>query len=106
MAAVEQNPFANLDEYEIRHLVQHLDSLRDVARLHRLLAMETLAGRNAWHEAKERIDDDTGFAADIERARARATPPGAGASPDLQLRYALILATMSSLAGNVALELV
>src|SRR4051812_35337479 len=90
-------PLASLDGYELRHLVTHLELAGQTDVVHRLLALETPGGRNAWQEAKERAGDTTGFLADVARAwrLADAAVPGdrtceTGRALGRQTRYALL----------------
>ena len=91
------NPFANLTEYELKHLVAHLESSELYDELHHLLEREVvrteeipvtrqglrgwldqLLGQkrtqqyiwyeNAWYAAKQAIGDMNGFLNDVERA--------------------------------------
>jgi len=98
------DPLAGLDEYELRHLVAHLNAADQPRNLHRLLALEKAAttgdrgGRrrrlpvsvaralqrpaqdagvlNAWRAAHLSSGDATGFLADIALARTRAQRDG------------------------------
>ena len=107
MAALNDNALSHLDEYELRHLTAHLEESGQVQLLHRLLTLETNEQRNAWHEAKEATADIAGYTADVarawrlaEEAYAPSDSSDAGHSIALQCRYALITASISSLASN------
>jgi hypothetical protein len=94
------DPLAVLDEYELRHLVAHLDAAGQTRDMHRLLALRRAATTdyrvrsvrrlrvavarvlhrpakdaeavNAWHAAHLSIGDAAGFLADVALARTRA----------------------------------
>ena len=108
MTTGPDNPFAALDGYELRNLAAHLEAAGQPAVLHRVLGAATKAGRNAWYEARLATDDPDGYADDVQRAWRLAQPGGVpeGPAPDLQLRYSLITATLSTRAGSLPAELV
>jgi hypothetical protein len=103
---------ADLTPYELRYLAAHLEAAGRVADLHRLLALETAEGSNAWREAKEARGDMTGFLADVTRAwrlaEAAYTPETAAASQSvgLGMRYALVTSTVNSVAHKIPLPMV
>ena len=98
-----------IDEgYGLRHLVAHLEASGRVEDLHRLLAVETSEQRNVWYEVKEAIDDAAGYLTDVIRAWrlveetcAPTDSEHAGRGIGLQCRYALITASLNSLAKNI-----
>ena len=59
------NPFAALTEYELRNLVAHLDAAGRHEQLHRVLALTTGEGRNAWYEAQLASGDAEDYVADV-----------------------------------------
>jgi hypothetical protein len=94
---INANPFTDLDEYELRHLVEHLEMAKRLDDLHRVLWLEWVAGeevsaprrgiqgwldhlvrqdqakreypcRNDWYEIREERGDIEGYLADVERA--------------------------------------
>lgn len=94
--------------YGLRHLAAHLEGAGRVEDVHRLLALETGEHRNTWCEAKEAVGDTNGFLADVTRAWRLAEKPGSEQNDrernraiGLQCRYALILASLNSLAQNI-----
>jgi len=94
--------------YGLRYLVAHLEGAGRVDDLHRLLRMERKQeGRreNAWCAAKETTGDTAGYLADVARAWRLAETECATRSMQhaigLQCRYALITATMNSVAKNL-----
>lgn len=94
---------ADLDEgYGLRHVVHHLAAATADALLHRLLALEWPEAANAWFEAHRARHAYAGYLLDIRRAWARAERARDLA---LELRYALIAASVNSIAGNVPSEL-
>jgi hypothetical protein len=102
--SMNNNPFSRLTEYELRHLVGHLEASGRADALHRLLLTETGAGRNAWYEAKEGLGDCAGYMADIDRAwrLVDAEPPGSRpeAAIGRQCLYALISSSLNSIVGG------
>ncbi len=87
--------------------MEHLADVGRAGDLHRLLALETTRGRNAWYARKESLGDIAGYAADIAIARdvalaqtrcASTTSSSTAAKP---FRYGLIEATLASLASAV-----
>lgn len=103
------NPVAVLSNYELRNLVGHLENAEQLQDVHYLLALETRTEHNAWYEAKERHGDIKGYLADIKRAWQLAArestrtlhQDGPRTHLALEVRYALISATMNSLAANM-----
>jgi ribosomal 50S subunit-associated protein YjgA (DUF615 family) len=99
------------DRYGLRYLATHfvdmaalekppIKARKYIERLHELLATE-VDGRNAWFDAKDRIGDTAGFLADVELAWSQADEAydrEPGKSIGLQCRYALIKASINSLA--------
>jgi hypothetical protein len=76
--------------YPLRRLTWHLLQASREADLHRLLACGR-QGRNTWFEAHDSNGDMAGYLRDIDWAR------GASQRMSLQLRYALIMASIASL---------
>lgn len=98
--------------YGLRHLAAHLEASRRVRDLHRLLALETRAGRNVWHQVKEAVGDTAGYLVDVTRAwqleiksDSLANPKNTPGSISLQCQYALITASLHSYAQNIPLPL-
>ena len=91
------------DAYIHGQLVWHLKEAGDVEGLHALLREETAAGRNGWYEANERLGQTATFADGVVQGwrladeTFRAGQPALG----LQCRYALVTASLNSLAGNI-----
>jgi hypothetical protein len=103
MSRAADNPFAGLSEYELRNVVPHLDDGSDHAALHRVFELATATGRNGWYEAQLALGDSAGYVADLGRAwNAAEAREDAG----LQVRYALITATLNSLATNLPPEFI
>ena len=101
MPNLRGNPVANLTEYELRHLAAHLAGSGRAEDLHRLLALETDDIRNAWYDAKAAIGDMAGYIADVVQARLLAEEIGAKRDIGLQIRYALMISSIHSLAQNI-----
>ena len=59
---------AALTPYELRHLTAHLEEAERIDDLHRLLALTTREGRNAWYRAKDSAGDFPGYVTDVDRA--------------------------------------
>lgn len=94
--------------YGLRHLATHLVGAECIEDLHHLLALETDNQRNAWYVAKESSDDIAGYIADMTYAWSitesvhRSTQEEITKSLILQCRYALIMTSLNSIAGNLA----
>lgn len=109
------------DGYGMRHLVLHLVRAGNDPVLHALMELEWAGGdpdadpaqpTNAWYHVHRTRTAFAGYAMDVERAWSAAEqPPGPPDLPDtqrrtaLQLRYALIAASVNSVAGNVPADL-
>lgn len=99
---------AELTPYELRNLVAHLEAAGREEIVHRLLALETDTGTNFWFEAKDR-GDAGGYVTDTQRAlrlarqavdvRVQAGEPAREIA--LEIRYALLIASVRSAAGQV-----
>jgi ribosomal protein L17 len=141
MVAVTDNPVGHLTEYELEHLVAHLDASGRFDDLHRLLQLswehamsvphsrrgvpgwlDRLLDRthirqvghreNAWYAARESAGETGNYPADVARAwqvaERRYDPrdiAGTGVSIGRQCRYALITASLNTVAGNIPAEL-
>lgn len=95
------------DGYIHAHLAWHLVEAGQEAELHTLLREESAEGRNGWFEARERLGQTAGFLADVGRAW-KAADEGAdrdSGALGLGCRYALMVASVNSLAGNLPTEL-
>ncbi len=95
--------------YGLRHLAAHLEGAKRTDDLHHLLAVETNEKCNSWYEAKDAAGDTGGFLADVARAWQLAEEAGLntqnvrerGRAIGLQNRYALINASVNSLATQI-----
>jgi hypothetical protein len=109
MTTSVNNPVEALTEYELRHLVAHLAAAGRDEDVHRLLALETGEGRNAWYEAREQLGQTAGYLADVARAWRLAEEEFAECQSPIsiarQCRYALVLASINSLAKNIPASL-
>jgi hypothetical protein len=99
-----------VNDYGLRHLTVHLEAAGRIDDLHDLLACETAEHRNVWYAAKEFRGDTAGYRADILRAwrlaeAAYARQPSPIAI-GLQCHYALVLASLNSIAGSIPHALV
>jgi hypothetical protein len=115
MAALgRQGNLAALSSYELRNLVPHLQAAGRHDDLHKVLALSTAEGTNAWYEAHLGLGDTARYLDDIQRAwsaaeaavEQRVATSPLCAEVGLQARYALISATLGSLAQSVPTELV
>lgn len=106
------------DGYIHAHLAWHLESAGRPGAVHDLLCEQTAEGANGWYQACERLGQTASYLADVARAWRLAELPqpssvsGAGErarvrgeGPGLQCRYALIAASLKSLAGNIPVSL-
>jgi hypothetical protein len=103
-----QSDAAQLTPYELKNLVAHLETAGREDTLHWLLALETDAGTNFWFEAKDQ-GDPGGYVTDSQRAlrlvrravdaRVRAGEPTREIASEI--RYALLIASVGSAAGQV-----
>lgn len=89
------------DGYIHEHLTWHMEQAGQAEVIHTLLRLETQEGRNAWHEAREALRQTTGYIADIKRAWRLASQDAGNQALALQCRYALIQASLKSLAMNI-----
>jgi hypothetical protein len=88
------------DDYGLSHLAQHLVKGDQVEELHSLLRLEK-DGKNAWFKVKDDEGETAGFLADVDLAWAQADAVynhEPGRSIGLQCRYALMKASINSLA--------
>ena len=93
--------------YGLRHVVKHLVEAGREQDVHRVLALEGQG--NAWFSAMDGVDDLAGYSADVATAwRAAETTASeevahgrSVASIALELRYALLSASMTSIAAGV-----
>jgi hypothetical protein len=92
------------DGYVHGRLGWHLEKAGDVDGLHALLREETAEGRNGWYEANERLGQPSHFADCVAQAWRLADQAFAEGRPalGLQCRYALVTASLNSLAGNLS----
>lgn len=95
------------DGYIHSHLVWHMEQANQLDQIHALLAEETPSGRNGWYHAKEQLGQTAGFLADVNRAALVLHQQYIPSETiiGLQIRYALIAASLNSLARNVPLSL-
>jgi tetratricopeptide (TPR) repeat protein len=100
------------DGYIHNYLTWHLERAGWIEELHGLLREETADGRNAWFEARESLGQTAGFLHDVMRAWHLASTAADGSEPELreadlmlEVRYAIITASLNSLAKNIWPEL-
>ncbi|MDZ8096647.1 MAG: NB-ARC domain-containing protein [Nostoc sp. DedQUE05] len=97
------------DGYIHQYLVWHLEKAGQLEEIHQLLREESATGSNGWYEAREQLAQTGGYITDIARAWELAeanwnelTLPQV---VSLQCRYALITASLNSLAASIAVKL-
>jgi hypothetical protein len=97
------------DGYIHTHLTWHLEKAGQEAGIHALLCEETAGGRNGWFEACERRGRVEDFLADLARAwrlvDLRSSDRPSPIALEFQCRYALITASLNSLARNIPPDL-
>jgi len=97
------------DGYIHNYLSWHLEKAGQSQELHQLLQASTPQGRNAWYEACDRLGKLGNFVTDVARAWRLAEQmyeEKPSESIGLQCRYALIIASLNSLANNIPAELI
>ena len=96
------------DEYIHAHLAWHMQQARKPDLIHYLLEETTPEGKNGWYEVCDLLGQPAIFVTDLSRAWDLAKKlylDDALKSVDLQVRYALIFASLNSLIGNIPAEL-
>ncbi|MBD2479777.1 NB-ARC domain-containing protein [Anabaena sp. FACHB-83] len=97
------------DGYIHAHLTWHFQQANQLLQIHQLLEEETSAGGNGWYEACDRLGQTANFVADVARAWQLAEDSWTETTQPqvigLQCRYALIIASLNSLAANLPVEL-
>jgi hypothetical protein len=105
----------SLTDYELRHLAAHLELAGREDALHRLLALKIPSAMratphapiSAWYSAKLAIGDLAGYLGDVQRAWRIARDAGSvgraqhGRYAALEVRYALVISSLGSLAGSL-----
>ncbi len=95
------------DGYIHANLVWHLEQAGQVDQIHALLNEETATGRNGWYQIKEQLGQTAGYLADVTQAERllhqQNLPPSKIIG--MQIRYALMLASLNSLARNLPLTM-
>jgi hypothetical protein len=97
------------DGYIYAHLTWHLEKANLICEIHELLRASNEQGRNAWFEVCDRVGQPAIFVQDVTRAWRLADKlweQEPGQATILQVRYALIMATLNSLANNLPDELI
>ncbi|MGK7886830.1 MAG: NB-ARC domain-containing protein [Crocosphaera sp.] len=97
------------DGYIHFYLAWHIEKTACEEQLHKLLQEETEEGKNGWYQAREKLGQVTGYLGDVNRAWKLAeeafTKDQSVKSIGLQIRYALITASLNSIADNITPEL-
>ena len=98
------------DGYIHQHLVWHLEKAGKVEEIHQLLREDSASGNNGWYEVRERFGQTAGFLTDVAKAWELAETGWENKNLSqvvgLQCRYGLIIASLNSLAANIAAELI
>ncbi|ROH89365.1 NB-ARC domain-containing protein [Microcystis aeruginosa FACHB-524] len=97
------------DGYIYNQLLWHLEKAGQIAQIHLLLREETAEGHNGWYSQCEREGKTAVFIKDVSRAWQLAEEhfiENPTKSIGLQVRYALIITSLNSLAGNIPPELI
>jgi transcriptional regulator with XRE-family HTH domain len=97
------------DDYIYAHLTWHMEQAGQVDEIHALLSEENTEAQNAWYQACEQIGQTAVYLADVERAWRLADQAGTSSETayavGLQVRYALIVASVNSRAKNIPPDL-
>jgi hypothetical protein len=93
------------DGYIHQYLVWHLEKAGQLEEIHQLLREESATGSNGWYEVREQLAQTGGYITDISRAWELAEANRTESTLSLQCRYALITASMNSLAANLPANL-
>ncbi|MEH2126923.1 NB-ARC domain-containing protein, partial [Nostoc sp.] len=93
------------DGYIHQYLVWHLQKAGQLEEIHQLLREESATGNNGWYEVREKLAQTGGYITDISRAWELAEANRTESTLSLQCRYALITASMNSLAANLLADL-
>ncbi|MEH2091690.1 NB-ARC domain-containing protein [Nostoc sp.] len=96
------------DRYIHQYLVWHLEKAGQLEDIHQLLREESATGSNGWYEVREKLGETAGYITDISRAWELVEANCTESMPQIvgwQCRYALITASLNSLAANLPVEL-
>ncbi|MEH2008578.1 NB-ARC domain-containing protein, partial [Nostoc sp.] len=97
------------DGYIHQYLVWHLEKAGQIEEIHQLLREESQTGSNGWYEAREKWGQTAGYITDISHAweltEANWNESTLPQVVSWQCRYALITASMNSLAANLPANL-
>ncbi|MEH1995310.1 NB-ARC domain-containing protein, partial [Nostoc sp.] len=97
------------DGYIHQYLVWHLEKAGQVEEIHQLLREKSATGSNGWYEVREQLAQTAGYITDISRAWELAEANwNESTLPQVvswQCRYALITASLNSLAANLPAKL-
>ncbi|MEH2254833.1 NB-ARC domain-containing protein, partial [Nostoc sp.] len=93
------------DGYIYQYLVWHLEKAGQLEEIDQLLREESATGSNGWYEAREKLGETGGYITDISRAWELAEANRTESTLSLQCRYALITASLNSLAANLPANL-
>jgi hypothetical protein len=107
-ATINDGPWHTLadDGYIHAHLVWHLHQAEQFEEIHSLLAEETTDHRNGWFQTRERLGQTAGYLEDLTLARlivatANASLEQSTSNVGLEVRYALMVASVNTRAGNI-----
>lgn len=98
------------DGYVHNHLAWHLEHAEEIETLHTLLREEGVNGGNGWYHARERLGQTAGYLTDVLRgwklSEEEYAHDAQHSTVGLQCRYALVVASLNSMAKNLPTELV
>ncbi|MBD2342325.1 hypothetical protein H6G64_36035 [Calothrix sp. FACHB-156] len=98
------------DGYIHQHLVWHLEKAGRVDEIHQLLREDAVSGSNGWYEVREKLGQTAGFLTDVTRvwelAEVDWERKNLSQVVGLQCRYALIIASLNSLAANIPAKVI
>lgn len=101
------------DGYIYQHLVRHMELSGNTGEIHLLLKEQTNEGSNAWYQMRDRAGQVAGYLEDVFRAwellgeqtgKCDEQDVAAG-NMGMKVRYALIVASLNSLAHSVSIDL-
>jgi NB-ARC domain len=97
------------DGYIHTHLTWHMEKAGRTNEIHQLLQEQTSQGKNGWYEACDRLGQTAQFISDVSRAwriAEEAYAEDATKSLGLQVRYMLIISSVSSYAEFIPAALI
>jgi hypothetical protein len=101
------------DGYIHNHLLWHMKRAGLNGEIHSVLYEENTDGKNAWYHVREKLGQTSGYVEDISRAWQLAEDSSKdnidngqkAHTLDLEIRYALITASINSISANIPIRL-